>query len=160
MELVKGKVYELAPTGGQHGGAAMNLGTFLNVHVRLNGIGTVFAAETGFIIHRDPDTVRAPDVAFVSHGRLPAALPEGFVELVPELVVEVVSPSDTRRAVQEKADGWLSAGAKLVWLIYPNTRTATAYRSLEDAIQLSENDSLNGEDVVPGFSCRVGDLFD
>ena len=160
LELVKGRVYEMAPAGGRHGGASMNVGTDLNVHVRAHRLGRVFAAETGFIIGRDPDTVRAPDAAFVSESRLGIdETPDGFVEVVPDLVVEVVSPGDTRREVSEKMEDWFQAGVRLAWVLYPATRTATTYRSLEDVIQLSEDDSLNGEEVVPGFSCRVGDLF-
>ena len=103
MELVKGKVYEMGPAGGRHGGATMNAGTFLNVHVRLRDLGRVFAAETGFIINRNPDTVRAPDVAFVSSARIDVdELPVGFIGIVPDLVVEVVSPGDSQREVREK----------------------------------------------------------
>ena len=161
LELVKGKVYEMAPAGGRHGYAAMNLGILMGGHVRLNGLGWVFAAETGFIVHSDPDTVRAPDVSFVSRDRLNADdIPDSFIRLVPDLVVEVVSPGDTLREVREKVEDWLRAGVRLVWVIHPTTRTTTAYRSLEDVIQLADDDYLNGENVVPGFSCRVGDLFD
>ena len=160
LELVKGKVYEMAPAGGRHGNAAMNMGTLLNVHVRSNGLGRVFAAETGFILRRNPDTVRAPDASFVSQGRLTAdEIPDGFIELAPDLVVEVVSPGDTRREVREKVEGWLRAGVRLVWVIYPVTRSATVYRSPEDVIHLNENDILDGENVVPGFACRLGELF-
>ena len=160
LELVRGKVHEMAPAGGRHGSAAMNIGTFLNVHVRTNNLGRVFAAETGFIVGRNPDTVRAPDSAFVSLGRLDSdEIPEGFLELVPDLVVEVVSPSDTVRQVREKVNDWLNAGVRLVWVIYPSTVTANVFRSPEDFSVLAENDFLNGKDVVPGFSCRVGDLF-
>ena len=161
LELVKGKVYEMAPAGGRHGYAAINAGTFLNVHVRANGLGRVFAAETGFILRRDPDTVRAPDVAFVSQSRLSVEeIPDSFIELVPDLVVEVVSPGDTRREVREKVEEWLRVGVCLVWVIYPATHSATVYRSLEDVAYLNENDILDGEDVVPGFACRLGELFD
>ena len=154
LELIKGKVYEMAPAGGRHGGAAMNAGTFLNVHVRLNGLGRVFAAETGFIISRNPDTVRAPDVAFVSAFRMDVdELPDGFIAVVPDLVVEVISPGDTRREVREKVEDWLLAGVRLVWALYPATRTATVYRSLDDISNLTEGDSLDGNDVVPGFTC-------
>ncbi len=160
LELVKGKVYEMAPAGGRHGGAAMNAGTFVNVHVRANRLGHVFAAETGFILRRDPDTVRAPDVTFIAKDRLPAdEIPEGFIELVPDLVVEVVSPGDTRRYVREKAEECLNAGVRLVWILYPATRTAMVYRSLSDVTNLAESDFLDGEDVVPGFSCRLGEIF-
>ncbi len=161
LELVKGKVYEMAPAGGRHGYAAMNLGILMGGHVRSNGLGWVFAAETGFILRRDPDTVRALDVAFVSQGRLSLdEIPDGFIELVPDLVVEVVSPGDTRREVREKVENWLRAGARLVWVIYPITRTATVYHSLDDVTNLTENDTLDGEDVVPGFACRLGEVFD
>ena len=161
LELVKGKVYEMAPAGGRHGYLAMNIGITLGNYVKLNGIGRIFAAETGFILKRDPDTMRAPDVAFITETRLPVDdIPDSYIEIVPDLVVEVVSPSDSRRDVEEKIEDWLDAGVRLVWVIRPATRSATVYGCMKDALQLSEGDSLNGEDVVPGFSCRVGDLFD
>ena len=95
MELVKGKVYELAPAGGRHGSVAMRIANRLANYVNERHLGEVFAAETGFILRRDPDTVRAPDAAFVAAGRLPAGdLPAGYPELAPDLVVEVRSPSD------------------------------------------------------------------
>ena len=160
LELVKGKVYEMAPAGGRHGYAAMNTGILMGGHVRLNGLGWVFAAETGFILRRDPDTVRAPDVAFVTQSRLGVhEIPDGFISVIPDLVVEVVSPGDTRREVREKIEDWLRAGVRLVWVIYPVTRSATVYRSLDDVAHLTENDTLDGEDVVPGFACRVVELF-
>ena len=161
LELVKGKVYEMAPAGGRHGVAAMNAGTFLNVHVLRHGLGRVFAAETGFIIQHDPDTVRAPDAAFVSQDRLSAdEIPDSYIDLIPDLVVEVVSPNDRRREVREKVEEWLNAGVRLVWVLYPTTRPAIIYRSLSDVSNLTADDYLDGEDVVPGFNCRVGDLFD
>ena len=161
LELVKGKVYEMAPAGGRHGYTAMNTGIIIGGHVRANGLGRVFAAETGFILRRDPDTVRAPDVAFVAQSRLSVDdIPDSFIELVPDLVVEVVSPGDTRREVQEKIEDWLRAGVRLVWAIYPVTRTATVHRSRDDITHLTENDMLDGEDVVPGFTCRLGEMFE
>ena len=161
LELVKGKVYEMAPAGARHGNAAMNIGTFLNVHVRSNNLGRVFAAETGFIVGRNPDTVRAPDAAFVSLGRLDSAdIPEGFLDIIPDLIVEVFSPGDTRREVEEKVHDWLTAGVRLAWVIHPATRSATVYHHLSDVSNLMEDDILDGEDVVPGFTCRVGDLLD
>lgn len=160
LELVKGNVYEMAPAGGRHGYTAMNTEMILGGHVRANGLGRVFAAETGFIIRRDPDTVRAPDVAFIAQSRLTVEeIPDSFIELVPDLVVEVVSPGDTRREVREKVEDWLRAGVRLVWAIYPATRTATVYRSLDDITHLTEDDFLDGEDVVPGFLSRLEELF-
>ena len=161
LELVKGKVYEMAPAGGRHGYTAMNSGIILGGHVRSNRLGRVFAAETGFILRRDPDTVRAPDLAFVSQSRLSVdEIPDSFIDLIPDLVVEVVSPGDTRREVREKVEDWLRAGVRLVWVLYPATRSAVAYRSPDDITHLTAGDSLNGEDVVPGFTCQVAELFD
>ena len=161
LELVKGKVYEMAPAGGRHGYAAMNTGIILGGHVRVNGLGRVFAAETGFIIEHDPDTVRAPDAAFVSQSRLSAdEIPDGYIDLAPDLVIEVVSPNDRRREVREKVEEWLNAGVRLVWVLYPTTRSAIIYRSLNDVTHLAADDYLDGEDVVPGFRCRLGELFE
>ena len=160
MELVKGKVYEMAPAGGRHGFVAIRLSTPLSAHVWQLDLGHVFAAETGFLLRRGPDTVRAPDVAFISRSRLQLnEIPESFIELAPDLVVEVVSPGDSRREVREKVEDWLQAGVRLVWVLYPATRTAIVYRSLSDVSNLTESDTLNGEDVVPGFSCRLADVF-
>ena len=160
LELVKGEVYEMAPAGGPHGYVSMNIGVLLGVHVRSNGLGRVFAAETGFILRRSPDTVRAPDAAFISYDRLSeGAIPEGFIQVMPDLVVEVVSPGDRQREVSEKIEEWLRAGVRLVWVIYPVTRSGDVYRSLDDVSHLSEHDVLDGEDVVPGFACRLGELF-
>ena len=161
LELVKGKVYEMAPEGGRHGYVAMNIGTLMGGHVRSNRLGRVFAAETGFIIRHDPDTVRAPDAAFVSQNRLSAdEIPDGYIDLIPDLVVEVVSPNDRRREVLEKVEEWLNAGVRLAWVLYPATRSAIVYRSLNDVTHLTADDYLDGEDVVPGFRRRLGELFE
>ena len=126
LELVKGKIYEMAPAGGRHGGVANTIGTLLGTHVRNHKLGVVFAAETGFILSRAPDTVRAPDAAFVSADRLPSdGLPDGFLELAPDLVVEVVSPNDRPSEVREKVAEWLEAGTRMVIVLYPSTQTAT-----------------------------------
>jgi Uma2 family endonuclease len=160
LELVKGKLYEMPPDGARHGNVAIRIASRLNAHVETAELGQVFAAETGFVLRRDPDTVRAPDAAFVSRDRLPQGeLPVGFLELAPDLVVEVVSPSDSRREVREKAESWLLGGTRLVWVINPATRSATVYRSLDNFSDLSEDDTLDGEDVVPGLACQLRELF-
>ena len=160
LELVKGKVYEMAPAGGRHGHTANRAAVRLTVHTDSAGLGHIFTAETGFILRQNPDTVRAPDVSFVSIGRLRLEdIPDGYINLAPDLVVEVVSPGDTRREVREKVEDWLRAGVKLVWVLYPISRSATVYRSVEDVRNLTEADFLEGEDVVPGFSCQLFDLF-
>lgn len=159
-ELVRGELVEMPPAGARHGNVAINLGTLLNAYVRAGDLGKVFAAETAFVLQRHPDTVRAPDAAFVSKERLPSGdLPEGFLEVVPDLVVEVVSPSDTAVDVQRKVEDWLHAGVRLVWVIYPGTRSVAVYRSLADIRLLTEADTLEGDSVLPGFSCLVAELF-
>jgi len=159
-ELVKGKLYEMPPAGGRHGSIAMTMGSLLSNYVRANRLGHVFAAETGFILRREPDTVRAPDASFVAKDRLPPGeLPTGYIELAPDLAVEVVSPSETTSDVQEKASSWLKAGTKLVWTIDPATGIVTVYSSTGDVQRLSEEDNLDGGDVLPGFVCSIHELF-
>jgi Uma2 family endonuclease len=159
-ELVRGELTVMTPAGGSHGRIAMKLGRLLGTHVEARQLGEVVAAETGFLIARDPDTVRAPDAAFISKDRVPAGgLPEGYVPLAPDIAVEVLSPSDTHLNVEEKIDQWLQAGAALVWVVNPRGRTVTVHRTGHDPRILREKDVLTGEDVCPGFSVRVADLF-
>ena len=137
LELVKGKLFELPPAGARHGSVAMRIGILLGAHVQANQLGEVFAAETGFILSRDPDTVRAPDASFVAINRLPMReLPAGFLEVAPDLAVEVLSPSDRHLEVLDKVEEWLRAGTRLIWIIDPGTHSATVYRSLEDCEEL------------------------
>jgi len=104
--------------------------------------------------------VRAPDASFVAKDRIPPGeLPQGYIELSPDLAVEVVSPSDRNPEVRDKVEEWLRAGTRLVWVIYPATRSVTVYRSLDDFENLSEEDNLDGGQVIPGFSCQIRELF-
>ena len=160
-ELVKGELFETPFAGGQHGSTTMRAGTLLGTYVRDNDLGTVYAAGTGFILHRNPDTVWAPDASFVSKDKLPMGeLPRGYVDVVPDLAVEVVSPSDRQGEVLDKVEEWLRAGTKLVWVIYPATRSATVHQSLGEHYDLTEADTLDGGQVVPGFTCNIQELWD
>ncbi len=114
--------------------------------------------DTGFITERDPDTVRGPDLAFWRRERLPE-VPEGYAEVAPDLVAEVVSPGDHYSRVQNKVRHYLTRGVRMVWVVDPEDRSVTVYRSWQQATILGENDTVSGEDVVPGFSCKVADLF-
>ena len=159
-ELIKGVLVEMAPTGGRHGRVALRIGRYLGNFVGERDLGEVFAAETGFRLARDPDTVLAPDVAFVSRARLPAGeLPEGFPELAPDLVVEVVSPNDTAAAVQQKMERWLRAGVRMAWVVYPDTRSVAVYESVTQVRLFSAEEELVGDPVLPGFTCHVSELF-
>jgi Uma2 family endonuclease len=123
-------------------------------------LGEVFEGETGFLLAREPDTVRAPDIAFVAAERIATAeRQKGFWVGAPDLAVEVVSPGDTQREIDEKVMAWLDAGARLVWVVNPTWRTVTIYRSRRKIRVLTEDDELSGEDVVPGFRCPVGAVF-
>jgi len=159
-ELKKGKLLMMTPSGALHGDVAMALGVLMRVYASQKKLGKVLAAETGFKIHSDPDTVRAPDVAFVAQERIPpTGIPRGYWELAPDLVVEVVSPNDSAADVQDKIEEWLNAGVRRVWVVYPDTQTIHIYRSLKDVNVLKPGDRLDGEDVLPGFSCAVEEIF-
>jgi len=138
----------------------MAIGALLHVYVSQHKLGQVLAAETGFKIHVDPDTVRAPDVAFVAKERIPPAdVPRGYWELSPDLVVEVVSPNDSAADVQDKVEEWLNAGVHRVWVVYPDTQTIHVYRSLKEVNVLKAGDTLDGEGMLPGFSSAVEEIF-
>lgn len=160
-ELIAGELHEMPPAGGEHGyvgGSALGeLRAFLKQHPEIGG--GFFAAETGFRLSRDPDTVRAPDVAYVGPDRLAEARARGFPELAPDFVVEVVSPNDTAAEIQQKMDEWLQAGVRLAWVLYPVTRSAMVYRPDRAVDLLHADDTITAEPVLPGFACRLGDLF-
>ncbi|MGB8507670.1 MAG: Uma2 family endonuclease [Pyrinomonadaceae bacterium] len=159
-ELVKGEIKKMSPAGSEHGAVVFNLSIILGQHIKTNNLGQGFGAETGFKIASDPDTVRAPDIAFVKRERIPeTGIPKNFWQIAPDLAVEVVSPGDTFDEVGQKVEDWLTAGASAVWIVNPKLRSVTVYRSLTDAVILSEKDELDGGTVVPGFRCRVSEIF-
>jgi Uma2 family endonuclease len=150
----------MAPAGGEHGAVTVNLTSPLDVHVKANNLGIVFGAETGFKIETDPDTVLAPDIAFVRRERIPeSGIPKGYWPGPPDLVVEVISPGATYEEVNEEVARWLAAGAAMVWVLNPRRRTVTVHRSLTDITVLTEADELTGGDLIPGFRCRVAEIF-
>jgi Uma2 family endonuclease len=129
-------------------------------YVLQTGVGETFLPDTGFLLSRDPDTVRAPDISFIRKDHLPAEPPEdAFWPGPPDLAVEVVSPGDTFREVAEKVEAWLAAGAMMVWVVDPQWRTVSVHRPAAELRTLTEKDELGGEDVLPGFRCRVGEIF-
>lgn len=159
-ELVKGELVKMAPAGSEHGDLAMRVGWRLGQYVENHNLGKVFAAETGFRIASNPDTVRAPDVAFISKGRVEeAGLVEGYWPGAPDLAVEVISPTDIYTAVQAKVLDWLDAGTLMVAVVNPRQQTVTVYRSRTDITILTGNDILDGQDVVPGWTLAIRDLF-
>jgi Uma2 family endonuclease len=159
-ELVKGELIKMSPRGGKHGVLAIRIGMAIAQHVEANRLGEVFAAETGFILFTNPDTVRAPDAAFVSRERIPpGGIPEKFWPGAPDLAVEVLSPSDTLYEVDEKIEEYLEAGVRLVWIVNPRKRTVTIYSPGAEPRRLAEDEALDGRDVLPGFQYNLRRLF-
>src|SRR5436309_8502368 len=158
-ELVRGRLIVREPPGGRHGLVAMTLAIRLGNYVERMEAGKLFAAETGFTLFRGPDTVRAPDIAFVRRERLPSSVPVGFPELAPDLVVEVLSPDDRPGETLAKVGDWLEASARLVWVIDPQGRNARVYRADGSQTWVNEADHLDGEDVLPGFRCELASIF-
>jgi Uma2 family endonuclease len=159
-ELVEGELRQMSPAGHNHGRIAIRLTAPLAQYVATHGLGEVYAAETGFKLKSNPDTVRAPDVSFIRQERVDeVGDTEGYWPGAPDLAVEVNSPGDRVGEVEEKVREWLNAGARLVWIISPKLRVVTVYRSLTDIVTLTEKDALDGGEVVPGFQFPVAKLF-
>ncbi len=159
VELVRGVLIVREPPGLPHGRVAVELAGRLADHARAASLGRVYV-ESGFKLASDPDTVRGPDVAFVSRRRLPDPEPPGFGDFAPDLVVEIRSPGDRPGEVLAKVADWLSAGTLLVWVVDPERRLAHVYRQDGSETLLSADDQLDGEDVLPGFACPLVTIFD
>ncbi len=157
-ELVDGEPIELAPAAGRSGWISGNIYRLLASHVRQSQLGWAFPPETGFILFEDRHTVRSPDAAVILAHRL-AELPDSFVPMAPDLAVEVLSPSDRMADALAKVAMYLQAGTTLVWLVNPATRTVVVFRSETDPVTLGESDTLDGSDVLPGFSVPVAEIF-
>jgi len=156
-ELVDGQV-RVSAAGLRHEKIGVRLCSRLLDFVLAHRLGEVFGSSAGFRMPQG--NVRSPDVSFVAAAKFPAGeVPEGFGEFAPDLAVEIRSPSDDERAVFDKVGEYLAAGTRLVWAIDPACRCAVAYRSLTQTRQIAESDDLDGEDVVPGFRCRLGDIL-
>ena len=159
-ELVRGELRKMSPAESVHGYLAGELLAELRNHVKAYKLGRVYAAGTGFKLASSPDTVRAPDAAFVSQERLEKVGPvTGYWPGAPDLAAEVVSPSDTYSGVEEKVFEWLNHGARLVLVVNPLKKTVTVYRSSAEITHLTEKDVLEGGDVVPGWTLLLKNFF-
>ena len=160
-ELVLGVLCETVAAGIEHGEIAVNIAAPLRVFVRQERLGRVIASDAGIRLERGPDTVREPDVAFISAERLPLGVRvRGYSDVVPDLVVEIISPSDSHQAVHDKACMWLYHGVTLVWVVDPDRRTVTVRQSRESTVVLGEGDMLDGSPVLPGFAMPVAEVFE
>jgi Uma2 family endonuclease len=161
LELVRGEIVAMAPSFGDHGHTAGRLAMLLGHHVLTDGLGEVYVAEAGFLLARNPDTVRAPDVAFIQASRMtPEARATQWIPVIPDLVVEVVSSGDRPGEIGDKVHTWLEAGVRLVWVVWPQRRAVEVHRPGQLAVTLGPEDRLDGDDVVPGFSVLVSRVFD
>lgn len=161
VELVEGEIVEMSKPSGLHGQTTMRLGAKIFNYAEENGLGIVTAAETGFILERNPDrgdTVRGLDIAFIRSARVPEALPDQLVSVAPDLAVEVISPSNEAADIHRKIRQLLAAGTALVWIVYPSTATVEVHTRI-GAATLEDDDRLSGGDVLPGFEISVREIF-
>ena len=159
LELVRGQLIVREPPGTWHGGVQTTLSSLVDGHVRPRGLGRVFGQDTGFKLRSNPDTVRAPDLAFIARERIPLVPRRGYAELAPDLVAEILSPDDRPGEVLAKIGDWLDAGTKLVWVLDPEREEARVHRQDGTISLLASDGSLDGEDVLPGFACPLREVY-
>ena len=162
LELSEGTLIVMAPAGGKHGSLAGEILVAIHQHVKARRLGYVTAAETGYVLHKNPsgrDTVRAPDVGFVQTERLPDGLPDGYIPFAPDLAVEVASPSESGDDIQQKVEEYLRYGTRAVWYFYPKSQTVNVH-TLDGVQTLREGDVLDGGEVLPGFRLNIHEVFE
>lgn len=157
-ELIGGELVQMSPTQNLHGWLVMELARRLGNFNAERRLGWVLGAESGLFTRRNPDTVRGMDVAFISRQRLTTLTP-GFLEVAPELVVEIVSPSDRWEGIRQKIAEYFAAGVDRVWIVEPGTRKVLVFRSATEFSELGEGDILRGEGVLSGFDLPLAELF-
>ena len=159
-ELVHGEIRILAPAGGRHGGIAANVYNALYSYVGPRGLGRCFMDGTGFALPPDDDVMRSPDAAFVRAGRLPDdVLPEGWVPLAPDLVVEVLSPSESHSDLMEKLDDYFAGGTELAWVVDARRRGVEVHAAGQPVRWVPWGAELDGAPVLPEFRVPVAELF-
>lgn len=158
-ELSRGRLVLREPTSVYHGVTAARLTTLLDAYVAQHALGAVFTAEAGFVLTRNPDTVRAPDVAFVRANRMADVPADQFFEGAPDLAIEVLSPSNRTPDLLQKITQYFAAGCALVWVVDYRTRSVIVHTPGNDPRRLAEHEMLDGASVVPGFRCAVHLLF-
>ena len=157
-ELIRGVLVAKMPAGDAHGDVVMRIGYALTGYAESNDFGVTRTGEPGYRLDRDPDTVRAPDVAWLAPGRVPPGT-LGYPELAPDLAVEVKSPSNSNPEMAAKATMWLSYGSKEVWVADPETATVTIYRPNTPPLTLTQDEYVDGGSLLPGFATSVWRLF-
>ncbi|MBK5939266.1 hypothetical protein CCR96_08355 [Halochromatium roseum] len=158
-ELIDGRFFPMPPTGWPHASIEARMTSKLQQYVDANPVGVVLTGEVGIIIRRDPDTLRGADLAFVSQNRLARASPSGYLDVAPELVVEIISPNDRWTEITAKLDDYFSIGVELVWILDPRRRRVSCYRSPTELELRGAGDTLTAEPMLPGLRLSVADLF-
>ncbi len=161
FELIEGELIEMSPTGFDHGKFEFLVALVLADYNKSHKWGTILTGETGFYTRGDDKTVRAADVAFISYEKIPAGESHpGYGKVAPELVVEVVSPSDRAGEIENKVQEWLDFGVLLVWVVYPQNRRVHVHSDGKQFTILNADDAITGGDVLPGFSAKVNQFFE
>ena len=158
-ELIDGRIVPMTPTGAEHGSVEINLSSELAVYVRRHGIGWVLGGEVGIYTRRDPDRIRGADIAFISRERAPDGPPKGFLDVAPELIVEIISPGDRWQDMRLKIQEYFTIGVQQVWVVEPENRSVLVYRSAAEVRTLLESDVLVAEGLLEGFSLPVATIF-
>lgn len=158
-ELVEGRIASMTPAGSEHGAIEMNLAAALHAFVRDNTLGRVMVGEVGIYTRRDPDTIRGADIAFLSKERAPDGPPKGYLEVAPELVVEIVSPGNTWIEMRRKIDEYFDAGVDRVWIVEPETTSVLVYQDSTTMEKYEAGDVVSGEGPLDGFEIPVDEIF-
>ncbi|HEX2172505.1 MAG TPA: Uma2 family endonuclease [Dehalococcoidia bacterium] len=158
-ELIDGELVEMSSAGGQHGAVLVALVAVLDPFIEENELGRLLGGDTGIVLSRDPDTVLGPDLCFFARGRLPDDVPDNFIEIIPDFVIEIDSPSDRAGDVYDKVQKWLEAGVRQVWNVYPRRRSIVAYSGRNEVRTFRATDMIDAAPVLPDFRCPVARLF-
>lgn len=158
-ELIAGRFVPMAPTGRPHARTEVKLAARLEAFVTKHALGEVYAGEVGIVIRRSPDTLRAADIAFLSRSRLERASPHGFLDVAPDLIVEIVSPNDRWTDVNDKIADYFVIGVGAIWIVNPQRGEISIYRSATDVRLYEAGDLISGEPELPGFTLDTADLF-
>lgn len=159
-ELIEGRIVRYHPTGYAHGEYELNFATALRAFVRKHQLGRVMAGEVGIYVRRDPDSVRGADILYISHEQYAQMQSDSFMDVAPELVVEIMSPDDAWSMVMQKLRDYFNIGVQLIWVADPKARIVYAYRSVTDVREFTAADELPGDDILPGFAVPVAHLFE
>lgn len=160
VALIEGELFRMAPAGGRHGRLTVEFTVAIHGFVRSRRLGVVYGADTGFVLQRGPDTLLAPDVAFIQEGRVPEGEDEiGFPDVVPDFVVEILSPSNTSRMMAKKVKAYLAAGVRLIWVVDPVHSTVVVHEGSGSPRAVGHDGVLDGGDVLPGLRLPLAEVF-